>query len=119
MFPLVKCGSSMRSIKRKSLIEAGHGLTWTVIERPAVSGDIKKQTGSQAAYRKLQTKSAECREMWAESGDLLIADPDWMRTDITYTMPDGSKALRFEKSAFVAFDLFLLKRPGAGERLYT
>ena len=112
--------------KRKSLINShkingsNAGLTWEVVESLNVHNDIKLGINSRQKWISFYIDSLY---NLSKNGIRTVCYNfmpvlDWTRTNLQYTLSNGAKTLRFQKTAVAAFDLFILKRQSA-ENEYT
>ncbi len=91
------------------------GLTWDVVESLPVSEDMKKQKGD---WREHIANYKVSMKHLADSGIETICYNfmpvlDWTRTDLRWTLAHGGSCMRFDINDFAAFDIHILKRPGA------
>ena len=105
--------------ERKNLIETtppGRApLRWSCVESIPVPDAVKRRGGAARA----------AIEGWIASLEAVAACDiatvcynfmpvvDWTRTDIDHVLPTGATAMRFDQDRFAAFDLHILRRPGA------
>lgn len=101
-------------MKVKRDIEA-HGMRWSVVESLPVSEGIKTQSSDYP--RLIKNYQQSLRNLGQCGIDTVVYNfmpvLDWVRTDLHYLLPSGGEVMYFDFPTFVAFDAYILKRPGA------
>ncbi|MDH3265331.1 MAG: mannonate dehydratase [Gammaproteobacteria bacterium] len=102
--------------ERRRIIESA-GMMWSVVESVPLHNDIKARCGDYPRYIDNYKQSLRnlghagiCRVCYN-----FMPVVDWTRTDLSWGLPNHSRALRFEMTDFAAYDLFILQRDGATE----
>lgn len=106
---------SLEAIRQRKALIAAAGLGWTVVESLPVHEELK-QRGPRwdeliDVYRQSLRNLAAADVTTVTYNFMPLLD--WTRTDLAWALPDGALALRFELVMVAAFDLFILRRPGA------
>jgi len=102
---------------RKNMIEADPelGLRWSVVESLQIPEAVKLGEGKLEPmfekYRQSIRNLAQCGIETICYNFMTVQD--WMRTEHSYLLPGGARALRFNAYEYAAFDCFILKRKGA------
>ncbi|OKH86809.1 mannonate dehydratase [Thalassospira sp. TSL5-1] len=96
---------------------APSGLKWDVVESLPVSEDIKKQEGPWREH--IEAYKQSLRHLAAAGIEIVCYNfmpvLDWTRTHLNWRLPNGATCMRFDLIDFVAFDRYILQRPGAEE----
>ena len=126
--PIGEIWTEIAIAKRKRHIEFNdsvtppkpRGLVWSVIESIPVHEDIKQ--GKPTRQKWIGNYKQSIRNAGKLGVPVVTYNwmpvVDWTRTDLSLELDDGARALSFDMSAYIAFDLFMLERDEA-EKDYT
>jgi len=105
----------LEEIKTRQSLLTQNGIEWTVAESVPVHQDIKLRKGN---YQVFIDNYRQSLVNLGKQGIKRVCYNfmpvvDWTRTNLSFELENGSSALRFEMSDFVAYDIHILERPNA------